>query len=82
MKYPKFIVDMYKESCVYGANVTIDDVELECAAYESELGYSMDPSFVSDWYEDLYHDVESEKDRAADMKADNEWLASAGWGEM
>ena len=22
------------------------------------------------------------KERAANMKADNEWLASAGWGEM
>jgi hypothetical protein len=61
MKYPKFIVDMYKESCIYGANVTIDDVELECAAYESELGYSMDPAFESNWYEDLYLCVEEEK---------------------
>ena len=61
MKYPKFIVDMYKESLFMFSDVTIDHVEEECAAYEAELGYSMDPAFESNWYEDLYLRVEEEK---------------------
>lgn len=58
MKYPESIVGMYIESMVVGSDVTIDDVEEECAAYEIESGASMDPSFESDWYEDLYTQVE------------------------
>jgi hypothetical protein len=58
MKYPECIVNLYKESLVKGSDVTIDDVEEECAYYESESGANMDPSFESDWYEDLYNQVE------------------------
>ncbi len=58
MKYPKSIVDMYRWSMIKGSDVTIDDVEEECAIYESESGANMDPSFESDWYEDLYTQVE------------------------
>jgi hypothetical protein len=58
MKYPECIVELYKESMVKGSDVTIDDVEEECAYYESESGANMEHGFESDWYEDLYNQVE------------------------
>jgi hypothetical protein len=58
MKYPGYIVNLYKLSMMSSSDDLMGKIEDECSVYESESGANMDPSFESDWYEDLYNQVE------------------------